>query len=208
VGDVMQYRSKLADPEFKTLVDMVRESRGQGDPSKKGLTGAVRTRTQVVADTVGTHFKNKPEMVGKLNAAVDVEVTTFYDTYKKQPSAVELQGMVDRLVLRANVDSSYSDQYMFEVKPGETITDTLVSGEADVPVLQLHAARANFQELFGRALSPEEIPWAYTAALAHKRGAYVRTPPEIRQILIDMGSKPDRVDAMFGRVMADMFEVK
>lgn len=208
LGDVMQYRSKLGDTEFKTLVDMVREVRGEGDPTKKGLTGAVRTRSQIVEDTIKGHFKKNPELAGRLNAAVDAEVTAFYDTYKKQPSAIELQGMVDRLILRADVHSQYSDQYMFEVKPGETITEPLVTGEADVPILSLQAARTNSRELFGRPLTKEEVPWAYSAALAYKRGAYIRTPPELRQLLIEMGTKTDRVDAMFGRLMVDMFEVK
>lgn len=207
LGDVMQYRPHLGDTEFKTLVDMVRESRGEGDPAKKGLTSQLRTRTQIVEQTVKQHFKNNHEKIGQLNAAVDQEVQGYYDTYKKAPNPIEMQSMVDRLVIEAETVERGST-YMFDVKPGDIIEEPVVSGVADIPVLNHRAAQTNAPQLFGRRLTDEEVEWGYTAALAFKRGAYVQATPAIRQLMIEMGAKPDRVNSLFGRVMSDLFEVK
>lgn len=207
IGDAMQFRSRLGDAEFKMFVDMVKEARGNGDPAKKGLIGAVRTRTQIVEDTIKSHFKRQPDMAGKLNAAMDQEVTSFFDTYKKQPSAIELQSMVDRLIIRGSTYSKGA-QYLFEVKPGETITQPLVSGEADIPVLNLHAIQTDAPDVLGRRLTKEELPWAYTAALAWKQGAYVKTPAALRELLLITGADPNQVDAFFGETMADLFGIK
>lgn len=207
MGDLMVYRSRLGDTEFKTLVDMVREAKGEGDPAKKGLVGAVRTRTQIVDDTVKTYYKHKPAMAGKLNAALDQEISAFFDTYKKQPTAIETQAIVDRLILNADTYER-GDVPLFDVRPGETIDEPVVAKESDIPAIHMSVVGANAKKAFGRPLTAEELPWAYTAALAFKRGAYVRTPSALREKMIAMGFRPDRIDFMFGRVAARLFEVK
>lgn len=208
LGDVMQYRTKLADAEFKTLVDMVKGVRGHGDPAKKGLAGDVRTRTQMVQNTVDRYFPKNAAFEGKLNSVLDSQIESFWNTHKKAPNSVEMQTMIDQLVMKADVNSQYADQYMFEVKPGETIEKPLVTDNQDIPQVNRASAIQNAPQIFGRQLTPDELAWTYTAAIANTRGAYVRTPEALRTHLINAGVSPNQVDKAYGWAAMQLMGIK
>lgn len=207
IGDVMQYRSKLADPEFKQLVDMVRDVRGDAAPDKKGLAAVLRSRSDIVKDTATQHFRNDKAAVGKLNRALDEQIDAYHTMYGKVPDNKEMQGMVDRLMLKGQVEGGWRDiRNIFDINPGEKIAFSIVQTEKEIPEFNRSTARAREKALFGRPLTEFEMTMAYSAAVLQSRGATVRTPEALRKIFITKwGTPPTAVDNNFGKAAAALF---
>jgi hypothetical protein len=214
IGDVMQYRNSLADTEFKQLVDMVRDVRGDATPDKKGLSSVLRTRAAIVSDTVKEHFKNDKARIGKLNRALDERVDAYFTAYQKVPTPVELQTMVDRLIMQGSVEGKgflygSGTEYLFEVNPGDFLSAPIVNKEDDIPPTARASAGINAIDLIGRRFTPSEMLWTYTAALAHTRGAYVSAPLSLKKAIMEKSGAPEsRVNEVYGRIAADIFGVK
>lgn len=202
IGDAMVYREKLADAEFKQFVDMIRDARGVGDPTKNGLAGMVRTRTQIVKQTLGKAYKNNPEGEAAINKALDSDIEAYYATYGKHPDATQIQTMVDRLLLDAerSVNGwifSGEDVKLYQLQPGEFLHEPLVSSETDIPLENRESARVNAKVFYGRDLTQSELLYAYSAALAFKRGAYIDAPDSIKMKLRDKNYPKDTWNTTF-----------
>lgn len=202
IGDAMLYREKLADPEFKQFVEMIRDARGVGDPSKNGLAGMVRTRTQIVKQTLGKAYKNNPEGEAAINKALDADIEAYYATYGKQPDATQIQTMVDRLLLDAERSVNgwvfgSEDVKLFQMQPGEFLKEPLVSSETEIPLEIRESARVNAKVAIGRDFTQSELLYAYSAALAYKRGAFIDAPDSIKLKLQEMNYPPDTWNTAF-----------
>ncbi|MDB4871975.1 MAG: hypothetical protein JWL97_2979 [Gemmatimonadales bacterium] len=99
---LMGYRAQLGDAEFKQLVDLQKDLR-QKDATAEGKLGGIRTRMQVVDDgirTAGLHRVLDDNAIALFRRRVDEEADQMEQRTGKLPSAVDVQGIVDNLLVQ------------------------------------------------------------------------------------------------------------
>jgi hypothetical protein len=138
--DLMQYRHKLDDTEFKELVALQGSYR-KGAAKDEDKINGFRTIKQVVDDSLAAvgldptpkEGKTESKQVAQFRRVVDEQVLNFQSTHGRKPNVVEIQELVDSLLVKAKVPGSgilWDDKkFAFELKGDER----LAVKRADIP---------------------------------------------------------------------------
>lgn len=139
--DLMQYRGKLDDPEFKELVAMqasIRKSDGKFADKINGY----RQVSQVVNDSLNavgvdptpTDGSGDAKSVAQFRRLVDDQIIGFQSNFGRKPNSSEVQDIVDNLLVKGKVPGSgyiWNDRKrVFELEQGES----LVVKVEDIPL--------------------------------------------------------------------------
>lgn len=154
--NLLQYRSKLGDGEFKELINLQSNLRNGQQKAVEDISG-YRTTTTIVNDTlnnIGIDPTPKPgsedaEKVALLKRRVDQEIADYAERNNgKKPSNQEIQGILDNLVVKGEVDKFFynPNKFLFEVEAG----DIFLIDSQDIP----RAERLKIEE----ALRVNNIP--------------------------------------------------
>lgn len=152
--NLLQYRAKLDDPEFKQLAGLQLSIKsGNTKASEKDLTG-FRTRQAVLESTLplyGLPTNPKPgtkeeAAIAQLNRMVDQRVETFQNLTGKQPQNADVQLMVDDILSTTKTEPT--SWWNFWKSPAQKrLIDTTI---ADVPAQE----RKQIEESLRRAGRP------------------------------------------------------
>lgn len=127
--NLMIYRPKMADAEFKQLVDLQTSLR-KGD--EKQLNG-YRTTNQIVSQTlrsIGVNPNPKPgsndaQKAAQFQRLVDEQYQMMQDETGKKPTSADVQKIVDNLVVKGEVPDTgwfWNDKKrVFELQEGESL---------------------------------------------------------------------------------------
>lgn len=153
--NLMEYRPKMADAEFKELINLQTGLRN-GDSGADAMLDGIRTDMQVVNDTLraagmnptpkkGT---NEAEKVSLFRAKVDEQVAIYKrQTGSKSIGNDKVQEIVDNLLVKGEVPGTgffglfKTKRSMFEVQPGEQI----VIEVDDIPKAELNKIKDAMQ---------------------------------------------------------------
>jgi len=131
--NLLTYRHKLGDGEFKELVKLQTSLR-QGDQKALEQATGYRTENQIVTDTlraIGVDPKKDAEETALLKRRVDEEISDFSKRNNKKPNTKEVQQIVDNLVVKGEVDGFFfnPNKFLFEVEEG----DVFLIDSKDIP---------------------------------------------------------------------------
>jgi hypothetical protein len=138
--DLMQYRHKLGDTEFKEMVGLQAGYR-KGDARDQDKINGYRTTKQIVDDSLASvgidptpkHGKTEAQQVAKFRRTVDEFVLQYSSQHGRPPPTKEVQQFVDNLLVKGKVPGSGifwdSKKFAFELNPDERIAIK----KADVP---------------------------------------------------------------------------
>ena len=126
--NLMTYRGKMADAEFKELVGLQTGSRG-GKPDEKLLDG-YRTDSMIVNDSLkAAGYEPNPkkgsrdaESVAKFRATVDMQMRQMQERTGKKASNEDVQRIVDNLLVEVVTKPGMifdTKKRAFELDPGE-----------------------------------------------------------------------------------------
>lgn len=127
--NLLQYRSKLAEGEFKELINLQSSIRSGQQKAIDSLSG-YRTTTMIVNDTLNDigidptpkQGSKDAEKVALLKRRVDQEIADYAERNNgKKPSNQEIQGILDNLVVKGEVDKFFynPNKFLFEVEEGD-----------------------------------------------------------------------------------------
>jgi len=178
-ADLLKYRGKLGDTEFKQLIGVQSAILGKDDPKADNLTTDEATQRRIVDDamlSIGLDTTPDPK------SGQDVErVVTFRRKVREQVAArqaqtgkkatdEEVQGIVDGLLLKAKPNTTWfwgdNSKRVFETKDDEPIVVNI----ADIP----KAERANIEAALkrkGLKVTEEAIKALYENKLTQFRAA-------------------------------------
>lgn len=131
--NLLTYRHKLGDGEFKELVKLQTSLR-QGDQKALEQATGYRTENQIVTDTlraIGIDPKKDAEETALLKRRLDEEIYDFSKRNNKKPNTKEVQEIVDNLVVKGEVDGFFfnPNKFLFEVEEG----DVFLIDSKDIP---------------------------------------------------------------------------
>lgn len=130
--NLMEYRDKLGNTEFKELVNL-QSSLRKSDQSADAHLDGYRTDTQIIDDAL-LSMKIKPhpkpgsddaKKIAEFHRAVDVQVAAYAKAHGKKPSNEEVQGIVDNLMVKGITGKKYfglasETKSLFELTPDDT----------------------------------------------------------------------------------------
>jgi len=131
--NLLTYRHKLGDGEFKELVKLQTSLREGDQKALQEVTG-YRTDNQIVTDTlksIGVDPKKDAEQSALFKRRVDEEIADYVKRNNKKPSTSDVQSIVDNLVVKGEVDGFLynPNRFLFEVEEG----DVFLIDAKDVP---------------------------------------------------------------------------
>lgn len=138
--DLMQYRHKLGDTEFKELVGLQAGFR-KGEVKDQDKINGYRTTKQIVDDSLASvgidptprHGKTEAQQVARFRRIVDEYVLQYSSQHNRPPPTKEVQQFVDGLLIKGKVPGSGifwdSKKFAFELNPDERIAIK----KADIP---------------------------------------------------------------------------
>lgn len=131
--NLLTVRDKLSDSDFKELVKLQSQLR-TGDQKALEEVSGYRTANQVVNDTmksVGIDPNKDEEKASLLKRRVDQEISDLAKRTGKKPNTQEIQGIVDNLLVRGEVDGFFynPNKFLFEVEKG----DVFMVDTKDIP---------------------------------------------------------------------------
>jgi hypothetical protein len=132
--NLLDYRNKMADSEFKELVNLQQELRKGDENAEKTLDG-FRNHTTIVNDSLAQAGidpspeagSGDAEKVNRFRSMVDAEVKRHQDAVGKKITNDEMQEIVDRLMIKGKVPGSgfygffQKNKRAFELESGENI---------------------------------------------------------------------------------------
>lgn len=125
--NLLTYRDKMADSEFKELVDLQASVRNGDDKAKKVLDG-FRSDNQIVNDALsaaGFDPKSDEETYAQFRRSVDQEVMSYQERSGRKATNKEIQEVVDNLMVKGTVKGSgflgmfKTERHAFQAKKGE-----------------------------------------------------------------------------------------
>jgi hypothetical protein len=177
--NLLTYRSKLSDEQFKELTDYQASLRS-ADGRAQDRLGGFRTVQQVVNDALGAagidptpkQGSSDADKVALFRRSVDEAIAQQEAVSGKKTTAVDAQHLVDDLMVKGAVAGSgifgffKTTRHAFEAKPGE---DLLLEVK-DVPPLDRAQITARLQQL-GQPVTDSNILTLYKKRLALLRPA-------------------------------------
>lgn len=133
--DLLKYRDKLADTEFKEIVGLQSKIRNGEDGEK--LLGGWRTEKMVVDDALlsaGINPNDDKDQTAKMHRMVDDRVKALQEQKGKKLSDDEFQKVVDDVTMRVTVKRRGwfdPEKNVFQLKPTDVVVTAKESG--DVP---------------------------------------------------------------------------
>lgn len=132
--NLMAYRSKMADSEFKELVNL-QSSLSKNDAAASENLNGYRTTTQIIHDTLtsaGINPSAKPnsaegKKVASFRRMVDEQIQLIQAQTGKEAKTDDVQKIVDNLLVKGIVPNSgiggffKKQKYVFELKPGDSV---------------------------------------------------------------------------------------
>lgn len=128
--NLMTYRNKMADAEFKELVNLQTGLRN-GDERAEKLLDGYRTDNMIVNDalnsagfdTSGKASKSDVEQVNRFRKMVDDQIIMYQRQTGKKATNDDVQRIVDNLMVKGVTDKGFiwdTKKRLFEVDPGES----------------------------------------------------------------------------------------
>lgn len=171
--NIMQYRDKLGDTEFKEIINLQAKIKSGSVGDDDSELNGFRTRYQVVNDVLlgagidPTPDPKRKEMAGKVASfrkQVDDRVMDFQKTHGKKANNEDVQRISDELMIKGKIEGSglfgtsimETKKMAFEVSPGEKF-------KVDVSVVPEDIA-AEFKKAFlnnGVTATDEDIVMAW-----------------------------------------------
>jgi hypothetical protein len=175
--DLMELRPKMADVEFKELVNIQAGLR-KGDAKTQKLMDGYRSDDQVVNSVILSMGMNpKPRSVGEQNRiasfkrAVDDKVQAYQLQTGKKVTNTELQGIADELAVQVVTERGMlwdTKKRVYELAPGEAFELADVRSVPSSEVLKIQQALRNK----GKPISDEAVVNVYRQKiLGAKTGA-------------------------------------
>jgi hypothetical protein len=144
--DLLQYRAKLSDNEFKGIVAIQKSIRSKDNKETDKITG-FRTTKQIVDDALSSsgldptpkYGTTDAKNVAKFRSMVDTLIMDFEVRERRKPNTKDIQGMVDDLLMKGEVPGTgfffNTKKRAFELDPakGETVVITKIT---DVPITE------------------------------------------------------------------------
>lgn len=145
--DLMQYRPKLGDVEFKEIVGLQRAIR-KGDAAEQEKLNGYRTAHQIVDDSleaVGINPRAKDgtddaKQVAQFRRLVDEQVLLFQTQNGRKANSVEVQAIVDNLLVKGKVPGTgvfgwfMKEKRVYQLDP--TKQENLVVKVDEIPLVE------------------------------------------------------------------------
>lgn len=142
----------------------------------------LRTRTQVMDDTVKSLGIKDKELIGKMDIQLDKDILAFSQGHNRDPNPVEIQQMVDRMLLRdKNTYFALEGNEAVSIFGDREAIAEFVAVERpdDIPDADFSQVVETFRNHNKRSPSPAEVVDVYNNAMKAYMGGDVEIPSDI-----------------------------